>query len=124
MTNTVRNCTRNLELNKGRFIISNDIENKNKIVIIGKNIAYDIFKFKDPLGESIIIGGMPYKIVGILCEEGGSLMGSCDDCLIMPISSAANLFKNKGVKSIYIEADNSENVHKVIYSIKKQLKKY
>lgn len=114
---------RNLELNKGRFIISNDIENKNKIVIIGKNIAYDIFKFKDPLGESIIIGGMPYKIVGILCEEGGSLMGSCDDCVIMPISSAANLFKNKGVKSIYIEADNSDNVDKVIYSIKKKLKK-
>lgn len=114
---------KNLELNKGRFIIKNDIINKNKIAVIGKNIVNDIFKCKDPLGESIVIGGIPYKVVGVLCEEGGSLMGSCDDCVIIPISSCASLFRNNGVNNIYIEADKSNNVDKVVHLINKKLKK-
>lgn len=114
---------RNLEIIKGRFLLSNDIDNKSKIAILGKNVAEEIFKHNDPIGESVIVGGVPYKVVGLLCEEGGNLMGSCDDSIIMPISSAANMLKSRAVKSIYIEADNSKNIDKVVQQTRKKLKK-
>ncbi|WP_165747710.1 ABC transporter permease [Cellulophaga sp. Z1A5H] len=55
----------------GRYINENDIEKKTKIAIIGRLVAKDLFKSKNPIGEFIDITGSSFKVVGVFQDDGG-----------------------------------------------------
>ena len=58
-------------LMKGRYINQKDIENKSKVVVIGRIVARDIFKTDDPIGKFINIGSRAYKVVGVFQDLDG-----------------------------------------------------
>jgi len=55
----------------GRYINQNDIKEKAKVAVIGRLVAQDLFKDKNPMGEFIDIGGSSFKVVGVFQDEGG-----------------------------------------------------
>jgi putative ABC transport system permease protein len=51
---------------QGRFINDNDIEDKRKVVVIGKRVLEEMFdKDEDPIGEYLKIRGVYFKVVGV-----------------------------------------------------------
>ena len=56
---------------KGRYINEKDIENKTKVVVIGRVVARDIFKTEDPIGKFINIGSRSYKVIGVFQDLDG-----------------------------------------------------
>ena len=58
-------------LMKGRYINEKDIENKTKVVVIGRLVARDIFKTEDPIGKFINIGSRSYKVIGVFQDLDG-----------------------------------------------------
>ena len=54
-----------------RYINQKDIENKSKVVVIGRIVARDIFKTDDPVGKFINIGSRAYKVVGVFQDLEG-----------------------------------------------------
>ncbi len=59
-----------LEIVEGRFINEVDIMQARKSVVLGKDIYDALFKDKDAIGEYIRVNNIPFKVVGI-CKEGG-----------------------------------------------------
>ncbi|MFT5384133.1 MAG: putative ABC transport system permease protein, partial [Saprospiraceae bacterium] len=56
----------NTEMTEGRFINDKDLKEFRKICVIGEVIVADVFgKDQDPIGESLTIKGVDYKIVGV-----------------------------------------------------------
>ncbi len=55
----------------GRYINENDIKEKAKVAVIGRLVAQDLFKSKNPLGEFIDIAGSTFKVVGVFQDDGG-----------------------------------------------------
>ncbi len=58
-----------LELEEGRLLAQNDIDQVNRVVVIGSDIPGELWPENPsyrPIGESIRIMGVPYRIVGIL----------------------------------------------------------
>jgi len=55
----------------GRYINENDIKEKAKVAVIGRLVAQDLFKDKNPMGEFIDIGGSSFKVVGVFQDDGG-----------------------------------------------------
>lgn len=56
-----------LKLNAGRFINPIDVSQKRKVVVIGERVKAELFEAEEQaLGEFIMIGGVPFKVVGIL----------------------------------------------------------
>jgi putative ABC transport system permease protein len=51
---------------KGRFISALDLRDANKICILGAEIAADLFKIQNPLGEKVKIENTYYTVVGIM----------------------------------------------------------
>ncbi|EAE8345970.1 FtsX-like permease family protein [Listeria monocytogenes] len=120
-TNDQYKAARSLEMKEGRFLLPIDTEYGQKVAVIGSTVASDLFGFGDPIGETIRLNGMPYKIVGVLKEKGASMMGSSDDQIFIPISSAQRLLKDTNVRTIYVETKSAEDVDFVVNTLESRL---
>lgn len=78
---------RDLEVERGRPFSNQEAERGIPVVILGKNTADVVFQDLDPLGRTVRIRGFPYRVIGIL-EEQGSILGiSLDNRAIAPARS-------------------------------------
>jgi putative ABC transport system permease protein len=55
----------NVSVASGRFVNATDQEEQRKIAVIGRKVAEQMFKEEDPLGKSLRISGVSFKVVGI-----------------------------------------------------------
>jgi putative ABC transport system permease protein len=80
---------RNYELIEGEFFTEADRLGQASVVVIGPDIADELFGHRDGLvGETIRINGQPFRIAGILVSKGGGMMGSQDTDVIIPLETA------------------------------------
>ncbi|HEY5585554.1 MAG TPA: ABC transporter permease [Ruminiclostridium sp.] len=84
-------------LKSGRTINILDLESKNQVAIIGSNIVNELYFGVDPVGKELIINGTTYTIIGTLAASTGFSMGSNNDTVIIPYTTA---LRSLGVKSI------------------------
>ena len=82
------------EVVSGRFINYNDIENKTKIVIIGKSVVNELFDVnEDPLGNYIQINGVGFLVVGTY--HSNSTFGNAESeqqKIFMPYTTCQQVF--------------------------------
>ena len=77
------------DLAYGRVFSETDIRNANKVAILGQTVAKELFADMDPLGKTIRIKGLPFKVIGALTERGQSGPGQDqDDMVYIPLSTA------------------------------------
>lgn len=75
-------------IDEGRAITKEDILNSTKVAVLGSTVVTNLFGDLDPVGKTIRIEGMPFKVVGILKSKGQSGMGQDqDDTLLIPITT-------------------------------------
>lgn len=78
---------RSLNVERGRPFSSQEAERGVPVAILGKNTAEVVFQDLDPIGREVRIRGFPYRVVGVL-EEQGSIFGiSLDNRAIAPARS-------------------------------------
>lgn len=114
---------RNHNAEEGRFITPIDVEYRQKIVLLGSEVASELFSKANPIGETIQVNGTNFKVIGVLEEKGSSIGGSSDDKILIPISTAQRFLKSPGVRSIYIQADSSDVVNNVQSEVEAYLSK-
>jgi putative ABC transport system permease protein len=81
---------RNFHPRTGRFIEQRDVDAVARVAVLGAKTAKDLFGRADPLGQTIKINRVPFKVVGVLEEKGGAgfFGGSQDDIILIPITTA------------------------------------
>jgi len=103
-----------LKLELGSFLSDQDINNKNRVAIIGSGIRDDLFgEGVNPIGQKIKINATTeFKIVGVLEEtESGGVFGSQDNMVIIPISTAQTYLSNVSyVSSINVQTETQEDL--------------
>lgn len=73
----------------GAPFIDDDVEHASTVCVIGQTIASNIFGTVNPVGESIRVQGVPFKILGVMQAKGFSTTGQDqDDFLVVPITTA------------------------------------
>ncbi len=77
-----------IEIVKGRFINEVDLKETRKSVVLGQDIYNALFKDKDAIGEYVRINNIPFKVVGI-CREGG---GTRHRNAYIPVSTGQKVF--------------------------------
>jgi len=73
------------------------MESRNQVAVVGSNIVSKLFFGVNPLGKELLIHGIAYTIVGTLETATGFSMGSTNDTVIIPYTTA---LRNLGIKSI------------------------
>jgi len=77
-----------LKITDGRFVNHVDIIKARKSVVLGKDIYEALFKGKNAIGEFIRVNNIPFKVVGI-CEEGG---GTRHRNAYLPVTTGQKVF--------------------------------
>ena len=99
---------RSLNIERGRPFSAQEADRGVPVIILGMRTAEVIFENLDPLGRSVRIRGFPFRVVGVL-EEQGSILGiSLDNRAIAPAQSPIQSFTNpRGiVDQIVVQTDD------------------
>jgi putative ABC transport system permease protein len=106
---------RNLETASGRFLTESD--SQAHVVVLGSELAADLFGGENPVGLSLRINGEPFQVVGVLEESGGFGPSSSDTRAYVPIEVAQgrlfNADRYRGeytVSSIYIQVARRDQI--------------
>ncbi|MDP4146264.1 MAG: ABC transporter permease [Bacillota bacterium] len=101
---------RNINVQSGRFVTQNDLDNRFRVAVVGVDVADELYNSRDVIGNTININGVDFKIVGVLEQKGSSATGSDDDQVIVPLTVAQRLLKTTTIRSFYVEATSSDTV--------------
>ena len=58
-----------LKVEYGRFIMKPDVDNHTNVVVISNATAVDLLGRENVVGETLSIGGRPYRIIGVLKQS-------------------------------------------------------
>ncbi len=76
------------EVEKGSFFTEQDVATSQRVCVIGKTVADNLFAGVDPVGQEIRMRNMPWRVVGVLVSKGQSGMGQDqDDTIIAPYTT-------------------------------------
>ena len=75
-------------LASGRFLNAEEETNAARVVVLGADLASELFAREDPLGQEVRIGGDLFTVIGVLRESGGSPFFSDDTTAYVPLAVA------------------------------------
>ena len=108
---------RNLKVASGRFLTEAEIEQQRQVIVLGSDLAGDLFEAENPVGLIARINAQPFQVVGVLEESGGFGRNSADTQAFVPIGIAQGRLFNapryRGeytVSSISVQAAGAEQI--------------
>jgi len=106
---------RDWDIASGGMFTEGDVRGLGKVAIIGKTVVDQLFINDDPIGQTLIVRNIPFKVVGVLESKGFNLFGQDqDDVVIIPYTShMRRLSKRTFVNSIMVQAASKETINQV-----------
>lgn len=110
----------------GRWFTKEEEEKNTSVIVLGYQLAQDLFPNSNALGKKVIVKGKNLKVIGVVDKKGASMGGpSIDDQAYVPLSVAFNFSGNENINTILIKTVNKEVIEKTKKDITKvMLKKY
>jgi len=98
---------KNIGLELGSFIAASHVERLSKVAVLGPTTRDDLFgEGADAVGQKIRIDSSEFTIIGVAESKGGTGMGSSDDLIYIPITTAQTYITgNKSVSNINIQVE-------------------
>ncbi len=124
---------RNFYVGQGRFVDARDNETLARVAVLGTATTKQLFGANDPLGQTIKINRVPFKVVGVMKEKGGTgFFGqNQDDVIFIPIRTAqTRLFGTQSLTSngqrrvsvIYVSARAEDRADQAVSQITQELR--
>jgi putative ABC transport system permease protein len=80
---------RQWDLAQGASFSEQDVRSANKVAVIGKTIANQLYPGEDPVGQILRVKSVPFIVVGVLTPRGLNMYGQDqDDVVLIPYTSA------------------------------------
>ncbi len=100
---------RNLQMDIGSFISEQNALSLSKVAVLGPTTRDDLFGVgSNPIGQTIRINRVDFRIIGITKPKGGSGFANSDEMVFVPLSSAQRfLAGDTYVTTISVEAQDS-----------------
>ena len=92
---------RQLEVEQGVTVGELDNDLRLPVCVIGVKVADRLFGTRDVLGQSVSVRGYDLRIVGVLEEQGSSMIISDDEKIIIPFTLAQRMFGSTSITSFY-----------------------
>ncbi len=84
----------------GRFLPDDDPRAPRPFVVLGSRVRQELFAGRNPLGEVVRVGGMRFRVIGVMAPKGVVLGLDIDDAVYVPVGRALALFDREGLMEI------------------------
>jgi putative ABC transport system permease protein len=93
---------RNWELRNGGFFTRRDVTSSAKVCVIGQTVVARLFQTADPIGETIRIRNIPFRVIGILERKGANMVGDDqDDVVLMPYKTVRKRIRGSRFNDVH-----------------------
>ncbi len=100
---------KNWPTTQGSFFDQDDMDNKNRVAVLGQTVVENLFPGSNPLGQNIKVNGLAFTVVGVLQNKGDSAGQDQDDIIYIPLTTAQQrLLGSQTVRTINVQASSSE----------------
>jgi putative ABC transport system permease protein len=101
---------RNVQMDLGSYISDQNIRGMSKVAVIGPTTRDNLFgEGVDPVGQTIRIKQIEFKVIGLTKTKGGTGFGSQDDIIFVPISTAQKFLAGSDhFSTISVQAKSAE----------------
>ncbi|MDY2655648.1 MAG: ABC transporter permease [Candidatus Limiplasma sp.] len=114
-------------VSRGRPLLPVDQEQRSRVCLIDNDLAAALFSGTDPIGQTLLVKGTRFRIVGILKDADVSDVvsqmqaGDENGKLIMPYTTYMRLFGVKGVSSLEVYVADTDRTNEVTDSLEAAL---
>ena len=118
----------NWSFESGRAFEDEELSAGSRVAIIGKTVQKNLFEEVDPLGEMIRINKVPFTVIGLLEEKGGSAWRDLDDTIVVPLKAAkqrlvGKKFPGNKIRSMTIKVKNADLISQTEEDIDRVMRK-
>jgi len=95
----------NFQIEEGQFFTQKDVKSMQKVCIIGKTVAKELFGIDNsPIDKIIRIRSASFKVIGLLKEKGQTGFMDADDQVVIPITTAQRkLFGVNYIRTVAVQ---------------------
>ncbi|MDQ5961372.1 MAG: hypothetical protein QG581_293, partial [Patescibacteria group bacterium] len=103
---------------EGRFFFAEEESSLARVIVLGATRARELFPDRDPIGETLKLSDIPFRVVGVLEERGSTAFSNPDVLVFVPLETAQKLLL--GINYLNFargKVDSSENVDRTVEDI-------
>jgi putative ABC transport system permease protein len=122
---------RDMQVEQGRYFKQEEVDQKQKVAVLGYSLAQEFFGDADPIGQVVTVGNTKLAVIGVMAEKG--LVGDTDydSRLYTPITVVFQKFTpsmfarvmGDRVRVIYVKVENRETIEDTVQQIQLLLAK-
>jgi putative ABC transport system permease protein len=92
----------------GRFVNEVDERDRRRVAFFGDQLAKEVFGKEDPVGQTVLISGTPFLVVGVLQkkEQDSSYNGRDEERIFIPASTYRAITGRKEIDNFVFRAAN------------------
>jgi ABC-type antimicrobial peptide transport system permease subunit len=115
---------RNAPLSNGTFFTNSDNLRRERVCLIGKTVADNLFVDTDPVGKTIRINGLNFEVKGVIKEKGVQGWMNQDDQILVPVETAKNrLYGRETYGSITVKVADDKLIDQATVQIEDVLRR-
>jgi macrolide transport system ATP-binding/permease protein len=93
----------------GRFFTEGEVKMRDKVVLLGTTVVRELFGDANPVGQSLKINLVNFRVIGVLPSKGASSFHDQDDNAVIPITTAMfRVFGKEYVDTISVEVKSPD----------------
>ena len=101
----------------GRIFDPDEVRRGEIVVLLGRTVARNLFGDEDPIGRTMRVRNVPFRVIGIMAPKGQSAFGQDqDDAIFVPLDAGRrrvigrNYAKDGSVGSIFVKFQSEEDI--------------
>ncbi|MBS7051891.1 MAG: ABC transporter permease [Veillonella sp.] len=114
----------NWSMKSGRFLSEKNVQNRERVAVVGKTVVKNLFGDEDPVGAEIRVKNIPFRIIGVLNSKGSGAMGNDqDDMVIIPYTTAMERVEGVDyLRMIYVVGKDESGIDRLQSDIENLLR--
>jgi putative ABC transport system permease protein len=93
-------------IQSGEFFSASDVRSAARVIVLGRTIADNLFPGTDPVGQTVRVMNLPFRVVGVMAGKGQDPQGrDQDDTALAPYTAVQKkLLGNTRISVAYVSA--------------------
>lgn len=112
----------NYPVARGRFLSEQDLDNYAKVLVLGSEVAQQLFPDEDPLGSEVVLERAGtrflFTIIGVMTSKGQLGFGQYDNRVYLPVTTVARrITGDRTVNSYSLRVASTDQVDAAIAQV-------
>lgn len=114
----------NWTMTSGRFFSDKNVQNRERVAVVGQTVVKNLFADEDPVGKEIRVKNIPFRVIGVLKSKGNGTMGNDqDDTVLIPYTTSMERVEGiDHLRMVYVVAKDDEGIDRLQADIENLLR--